>query len=90
MESTATISSIILGGVTAPYAIAFHPETHLYYPTNKAVSDMNTDDWRQFVSEVLSGSAQVSNEYFSGYLAGRKVSLKFGFHYFKNGKFTEV
>ena len=47
--------------VTVPYAIAFHPQTHYYYTIDidKTVQDMNTQDWIDFLTSIVTGKREV-------------------------------
>jgi len=59
MTSPQTVSSIVLGAVPVPYAIAFHPKTHIYYELQKPVQEMDTADWIDFITGIITEKSQV-------------------------------
>ncbi|XP_067930065.1 protein disulfide-isomerase TMX3-like [Watersipora subatra] len=73
MESTATVSGILMTEVSVPYAIAFHPQTQVFYTTEQPPHLMNSDDWVDFLSGIITSRLQPQGG--QGFLVKMKRAL---------------
>lgn len=56
---TTTVSNIVLAEVTMPHIIAFNPTTHLYYGSGISAADMTTENWKEFLTDIVTGKNKV-------------------------------